>query len=144
MKNEKRKRKLKSVFSSYKKENGEHKVNSNSVSFPAGKIRKTNMEVQLLFGFFAANKNEKQKTKTKCVSFSHSIENRLVLRYTDYCDHCFSYWVLSQILIGVNESQLEIKYVSNLVLYSDLRSGSFITFILSILFLFRPILPAKV
>ena len=65
MKNGKRKRKLKSVFPSYKKENGEHKVNSNSVSFPAGKIRKTNMEVQLLFGFFAAKK--KRKTKIKFV-----------------------------------------------------------------------------
>ena len=99
----------------------------------------------IIICFFCCKQKRKTKNKNKiCVSFSHSIENRLALRYTDYCDHCFSYCVLSQILIGVNESQLEIKYVSNLGLYSDLRSGSFIKFILSILFLFRPILPAKV
>ena len=59
-KNEKRKRKLKSVKSKVtKRKNGEHKVNSNFVSFPAGKKWKTKMEVQ--FRFFAAKKNEKRK-----------------------------------------------------------------------------------
>ena len=49
-------------------------MNSNSVSFPAEKKCKTEMEVQ--FRCFAAKKSENKI----CVSFSYAIENRLALR----------------------------------------------------------------